>query len=774
MVRGQDAVVAIVPRVWVSETGEGAIALSDSIAYFLVFVKCLLIFVATVFFISGLDDFFIDVFYIVRGLYRRLFVMPRYQPLTEEHLMLPREQAIAVVVPAWDESAIITKMLENSLHTFNYSRYHIFVGTYPNDPATSREVENVRELYDNVHCISCPHDGPTNKADCLNWIYQGIREYEKNNGEWFEILVLHDAEDVVHPLSLKLFNYLIPRKDMVQLPVFVLESKWHQFTAGHYIDEFAEYHLKDLLVRERLAGVVPGAGVGCAYSRRALDLVAEEHENQIFSTESLTEDYDLSFRLHKLKLKLIFVKKAIYRAVTRKSYWTGKPRVKEVKEYIATREYFPSTFMASVRQKSRWITGIAFQGWANIGWKGGWWTKYMLFRDRKVIVTNQVNALAYIVVITVLALWIADRYFADAYRYPPLVEAGTWLWYLILVDTFFLLWRLSQRVANVLRVYGWQHAALALPRVVWANSINFVAALRASYLFARYLVSGKLVWEKTKHSFPTEAELAAFHSKLGELLLARRHINVHQLDEALRRQQRDPRPLGAILVEMGVVGEDELIQALGVQLRLSTSEIDPYQTPLEVLEILPRSVAARYSVYPLDIKGDGTLVVAAHQVPTYEQLEAIRKEVGRKIELCLSARSDVAFAIRRGYERLEEDAIAQVMLGRVLLDHGLITPDQLEDALKVQRRAYRRLGDILIDGKMMAPEDLDAALDLYNSTGSGFLGEFLVQENYITLGELQKALQVQKSELPRLGEVLISQLHITQEVLEEVMRESQE
>jgi hypothetical protein len=73
----------------------------------------------------------------------------------------------------------------------------------------------------------------------------------------------------------------------------------------------------------------------------------------------------------------------------------------------------------------------------------------------------------------------------------------------------------------------------------------------------------------------------------------------------------------------------------------------------------------------------------------------------------------------------------------------------------------------------MAPEDLDAALDRYSGTDSGFLGEFLVQENYITLVELQQALQVQKSELPRLGEVLISQLHITQEVLEEVMKESQ-
>ena len=687
--------------------------------------------------------------------------------------MLPAEQAVALMVPAWDESAVITKMLENSINTLNYSRYHIFVGTYPNDEPTARKVEEFSELHDNVHLVVCPHDGPTNKADCLNSIYQGILSYEKDNQERFDLLVLHDAEDVVHPLSLKLFNYLIPRKDMVQIPVFALESKWYQLTAGHYMDEFAEYHLKDLLVRESLAGLVPGAGVGCAYSRRALDLVAEEHENKIFSTNSLTEDYDFSFRLHELGLKLIFVKKAVYRTVTRPSFWTGKPRAKVVKEYIATREYFPSTFRASVRQKSRWITGIAFQGWANIGWKGGGWTKYMLFRDRKVIVTNPVNALAYVVVVTVLALWFADRYFPDSYRYPPLVESGTWLWHLILVDTFFLLWRLFLRIFIAFLIYGWQHAALSLPRVVWANSVNFMAAMRASRLFARYLVGGKLVWEKTSHQFPTKTELATFHSKLGELLLERRHINVAQLEEALARQKRDPRPLGAILLDMGVVGEDELIQTLGMQLRLSTAEIDPYETPLEVLEMLPRSLAVQYSVYPLEVKEDGTLLVAAHRVPTFEQLEVLSAAVGRKIELCLSARGDVAFAIRRGYERLDEDAIARVRLGRVLLDRRLINPDQLESALRAQRRAYRRLGDILVDQKVMTAEELDAAVPRYATNGGGPLGEYLVRENYITLEQLRHALQVQKSELPRFGEILVSQLNVTQEVLEEAVRESQ-
>jgi hypothetical protein len=69
--------------------------------------------------------------------------------------------------------------------------------------------------------------------------------------------VLHDAEDVLSEMELRLFNYLVDRKDLIQLPVYPFERRWYDFTSGHYIDEFAEVHGKDILVREAIAG--PGA-----------------------------------------------------------------------------------------------------------------------------------------------------------------------------------------------------------------------------------------------------------------------------------------------------------------------------------------------------------------------------------------------------------------------------------------------------------------------------------------------------------------------------------
>jgi adsorption protein B len=744
---------------------------SDVIAVCLVCAKVLLALVSVVFLISGVDDFFIDVFHALRSLWRRLFVMRRHRSLTKEHLFLPPEQPLAIMIPAWDESAVIRRMLESTLASVDYGNYRVFVGTYPNDAATQREVELVRERHDNVQRVVCPRDGPTSKADCLNWIWQGIQLYEKEHGVRFAAFLLHDSEDVLHPLSLRLFNYLVPRKDMVQLPVLPLEAPWHQFTAGHYLDEFAENHSKDMIARERLSGMVPSAGVGCAFSRRAMETMAARDRNQLFSVESLTEDYDFGFRLKAAGLKQVFVKQAIQRVTTRRPWWGGAPRAVTVPEYIATREYFPSRFRPAVRQKARWILGIALQGWVRLGWVGGGWTRYMLYRDRKALVTNVANVAGYAVVLAVTSVWVAQRLIPDAYRYPPLVEIGSWLWYAILANTFFLVVRLFQRALCVGRIYGWGQALLSMPRQVWGNVINFAAVCRAFALFGRSLVTGqRIAWDKTAHEFPSEAQMVAFRRKLGDLLLERRAVTVAQLEEALSRQREHPRPLGAILVEMGLVREDELVQVLGTQLRLSTREVDPYAVPLELLRLLPRELAVRHSVFPLEVRRGGRLVVAAERPLAPETVQALETALERPVEVCLSTRSDVAFGIQRGYARLEAEAVEGPALGRRLVERGLLSPAQLEQALKQQRRTYSRLGDVLLEERLMSPESLREALARFPVNGHPF-GDFLVRGGYLSLEQLQHALEVQRSRFQRLGDVIVAHGLVSEPALRAVLEE---
>jgi len=204
--------------------------------------------------LSALDDIAIDVWYWWRRLVRwRMARSGVVKALGVEQLRDRAEQPIAIMVPAWKEYDVIAQMIESMVAVLEYKNYTIFVGTYCNDDATRDEVDRMRRRYRQLQRVEVPHPGPTCKADCLNWVVQAIAVHEQKNDIEFAGMILHDSEDVLHPLELKFFNYLLPRMDLIQLPVFSLERHWYELVAGTYMDEFAESHGKDMLVREHIS-----------------------------------------------------------------------------------------------------------------------------------------------------------------------------------------------------------------------------------------------------------------------------------------------------------------------------------------------------------------------------------------------------------------------------------------------------------------------------------------------------------------------------------------
>ena len=535
----------------------------DWLAGLLTLTKVLMVTVGIIFLISGIDDLFIDLVFVARSIYRKYAIANVYPRLTERQLFAKAEQRIAVMIPAWDEAAVIRPMLENTLRTLRYSNFTIFVGTYRNDLATQSEVDAVCARHPEIVKVVTPHDGPTNKADCLNCIYHQIRMHEQQTMLPYAIYVMQDCEDVIHPLCYKLFNYLIPRKDMVQLPVESLELRWKMFTGGHYLDEFAQSHYKDMVVREALGASIPAAGVGAAFSRRALSEMCTAREGELFSIDSLTEDYEFGFRLGELKLKQAFVRFAVEKTVIRRNFWTGAPEQVVRPDVVCVREYFPSKFKFSIRQKSRWVIGITLQGWRNLGWTGNLATRYMLFRDRKAILTNLANLLGYLMVVVILAVYGLEWLQPDAYSYPSLIEADSVLWKILYITGVLFVIRVSMRAYCVYRIYGALQACLSMPRMIWGNLINFLATVRAVRLYLQFLKSGKFIkWDKTTHQYPKPEELAGYRRKIGDLLVDSAAITPEQLRQALALQSKQRKRLGEILQELGWLQATTLSEAL--------------------------------------------------------------------------------------------------------------------------------------------------------------------------------------------------------------------
>ncbi len=448
--------------------------------------------VATFLFMSGLDDLFVDMYYWVHHLFmRKKFNKFRYESPEKLHQIV--EKPIAIYIPAWHEYEVIDKMLINACSTIQYKNYDIFVGVYPNDPATLMKVDQISRQFPNVHAVISEKEGPTTKADNLNQIHEGMIRWENRTGIRYDIIVMHDSEDVVHPMSLKIHNALIPEYDMVQMPVFPLNTNHLNLVHWTYADEFAEYHTKDLFVRQHFSGFVPSAGVGTAFNRWIIEFIGTSYAKNIFRSTSLTEDYDLALRLALGKANLLF---------TYKPFGIN----------CATRGYFPHSMKASIKQKSRWITGICLQSWQTIGWKGDAKFRFVLYRDRKAIITNLINFFAYVVILY-LILYEGIRFGFAAYRQlPPIVVKGTILWDLVVIDSVLMLWRIVHRFITVRRVYGFWAAFLSVIRLPVSNIINFSATGRALFQFTRAAFRKKeLRWEKTAHHFPAESEHATHY-----------------------------------------------------------------------------------------------------------------------------------------------------------------------------------------------------------------------------------------------------------------------
>ena len=426
--------------------------------------------------VSGIDDVLVDLLYWFN---RRKYLrnLPDLDKVTAAE-----ENSIALVICAWKEYKVIGRTLTYALSKMRYNDFQIFVGVYPNDTKTLEVVKRIAQKNNKVVICVNSHDGPTTKADNLNNVYNSIKRFESDNNHAFEIILIHDSEDFIHPLSLKLINYILMYQgvDAVQVPVVPIKDDKGRFIHRTYCDAFAEVHSKDLIVRQALKVFIPFAGTGMSFKRQIFrDL--EANYSQVFNEANLTEDYELGLRLYKLGYKTSYINMLIDK--------------NNSNSRIATGEYFPNSFWAAVRQRARWTAGICFQNWKMHKWTGSLKTKYFLLRDRKTIFSNFMVLLSNIVF--AMFLFYLLGFGLGINFLESIVEESSLLWFFLWSCFGLMVWRLLHRFIFTYSWYGFRYALFSLVRLNFDNLINFFATFRALKVFVQ--MKNKVVWESTDH-----------------------------------------------------------------------------------------------------------------------------------------------------------------------------------------------------------------------------------------------------------------------------------
>ena len=393
----------------------------------------------------------------------------------------PLSGAVAVLIPAFRESQVIGATIAHMVAAWPQRDLTIYVGCYRNDPATLAAAMAAASADSRVRLVTLAAAGPTTKADCLNRLYRAMAADEDRQSRRVATILLHDAEDMVHPCALQAIDAALMLRDFVQLPVRPEPLAHSRWIAGHYSDEFAESHAKGLVVRGALGAALPAAGVGCGFSRIALGALAArrsaEGEAGPFAPECLTEDYELG---------LVMSNEGRGGAFLRLRDDAGA--------LVATRSYFPHRLNAAVRQKTRWVHGIAFQGWDRMGWSLHPIDIWMALRDRRGPLTALVLASAYLLLL-LDALLLVLNLLGKA----DMLTLSRPLQLMLLASFAGFVWRAGLRALFTTREYGWREGTLSVLRIPVANVIAIMAGRRALVAYFRSLQDGKVVWDKTVH-----------------------------------------------------------------------------------------------------------------------------------------------------------------------------------------------------------------------------------------------------------------------------------
>ncbi|MBQ9059133.1 MAG: Flp pilus assembly complex ATPase component TadA [Atopobiaceae bacterium] len=140
------------------------------------------------------------------------------------------------------------------------------------------------------------------------------------------------------------------------------------------------------------------------------------------------------------------------------------------------------------------------------------------------------------------------------------------------------------------------------------------------------------------------------HARLGDLLSDAGLITTEQLDEALLAQRRSGKRLGEQLVASGFITDRQLVDALTVQLGIEFADLSPQNLPApEVVRLIPRSLARRYSMLPYKVEGDTLHLAMSDPLNTVAAGEA-RSVCGMSVVPMIGIYDEVTQAIETLYD----------------------------------------------------------------------------------------------------------------------------
>ena len=134
--------------------------------------------------------------------------------------------------------------------------------------------------------------------------------------------------------------------------------------------------------------------------------------------------------------------------------------------------------------------------------------------------------------------------------------------------------------------------------------------------------------------------------RLGDLLVEKGLAKKEQVEEAIRIQVGGNRRLGYILIKMGVISDDQLLEILSQQIDVPIIKIDN-EFSSEVKNILPKYLCQKYTVAPIVKESNNVLNLAMVDPSDEAAIADIENYTGMVVKPMLARQKDISAAISK-------------------------------------------------------------------------------------------------------------------------------
>lgn len=143
-------------------------------------------------------------------------------------------------------------------------------------------------------------------------------------------------------------------------------------------------------------------------------------------------------------------------------------------------------------------------------------------------------------------------------------------------------------------------------------------------------------------------------TKIGEVLRKEGQILTSQLDEAIAIQKKSGQRLGSILIKLGYIEDDTIVNVLSRIHNYPAVDIAKEPPNLQVFDTVPFDVVKKYCALPLRVTGKTLQVTMAEPTDT-AAVEELQANVKMALSVCVSTEKDILNAYKKYYKITDED-----------------------------------------------------------------------------------------------------------------------